>query len=58
VVNLDGHLSNLKLIKSPGLGLDENTITTLKTWRCKAANGPGGKPIPTIVTFEVNFRLY
>jgi periplasmic protein TonB len=58
VVNLDGHLSNLKLIKSPGLGLDENTITTLKTWRCKAATGSSGKPVPTIVTFEVNFRLY
>jgi len=58
VVNLDGHLSNLRLIKSPGLGLDENTLTTLKTWRCKAATGPSGKPVPTIVTFEVNFRLY
>jgi TonB family protein len=58
IVNLDGHLSNLKLIKSPGLGLDENTLTTLKTWRCKAATGASGKPVPTIVTFEVNFRLY
>jgi periplasmic protein TonB len=58
IVNLDGHLSNLKLIKSPGLGLDENTLTTLKTWRCKAATGPAGKPVATIVTFEVNFRLY
>ncbi len=58
VVNLDGHLSNLKLIKTPGLGLDDNTITTLKTWRCKPSIGPSGKPVPVIVTFEVNFRLY
>ncbi|MGB7846826.1 MAG: energy transducer TonB [Candidatus Acidiferrum sp.] len=58
IVNLDGHLSNLRLIKSPGLGLDDNTITTLKTWRCKAATGPNGKAVPVIVTFEVNFRLY
>jgi periplasmic protein TonB len=58
VVNLNGQLSNLRLIKSPGLGLDENTITTLKTWRCKPATGPQGKPVPTLVTFEVNFRLY
>jgi protein TonB len=58
IVNLDGHLSNLRLIKSPGLGLDENTLTTLKTWRCKAATGAAGKPVPTIVTFEVSFRLY
>jgi len=58
IVNLDGHLSNMRLIKSPGLGLDENTLNTLKTWRCKAATGPSGKPVATIVTFEVNFRLY
>jgi periplasmic protein TonB len=58
IVNLDGHLSNMKLIKSPGLGLDENTINTMKTWRCKPATGAAGKPVPTIVTFEVSFRLY
>jgi protein TonB len=58
IVNLDGRLTNLRVIKSPGLGLDENTIQTLKTWRCKPAVGPNGKPVPTIVPFEVNFRLY
>jgi periplasmic protein TonB len=58
VVNVDGHLSDLHLIKSPGLGLDENTLSTMKTWRCKPVTGPGGKPVPVIVPFEVNFRLY
>jgi periplasmic protein TonB len=58
VVNLDGHLSNLRVLKSPGLGLDDNTIQTLKTWRCKPAIGPNGRPVPVIVPFEVNFRLY
>ncbi len=58
VVNLDGRLTNLRVIKSPGLGLDDNTIQTLKTWRCKPAIGPNGKPVPVIVPFEVNFRLY
>jgi TonB family protein len=58
VVELSGQLSRMRLIKSPGLGLDENTLQTLKTWRCKPATGPGGKPVPVIVTFEVNFRLY
>lgn len=58
VVNLDGKLSNLRVIKSPGLGLDDNTIQTLKTWRCKPAIGPNGRPVPVIVPFEVNFRLY
>ena len=58
IVNLDGKLTNLRVLKSPGLGLDDNTITTLKTWRCKPALGPNGKPVPVIVPFEVNFRLY
>lgn len=58
IVNLEGKLTNLRVIKSPGLGLDDNTIQTLKTWRCKPALGPNGKPVPVIVPFEVNFRLY
>jgi periplasmic protein TonB len=58
VVNLDGHLSNMRVIKSPGLGLDDNTINTMKTWRCKPVSGPNGKPVPVIVPFEVTFRLY
>lgn len=58
IVGLDGRLTNLRVIKSPGLGLDDNTIQTLKTWRCKPAVGPNGKPVPVIVPFEVNFRLY
>jgi periplasmic protein TonB len=58
VVTLDGKLTNLRVLKSPGLGLDDNTIQTLKTWRCKPAMGPNGRPVPVIVPFEVNFRLY
>jgi periplasmic protein TonB len=58
IVTLDGKLTNLRVMKSPGLGLDDNTIQTLKTWRCKPAIGPNGRPVPVIVPFEVNFRLY
>jgi len=58
VVNLDGHLSNMRVIKSPGLGLDDSTINTMRTWRCKPVTGPNGKPVPVIVPFEVTFRLY
>lgn len=58
VVTLDGRVTEPRVIKSPGLGLDETTVTTMKTWRCKAALGPSGRPVPTRVQFEVNFRLY
>jgi len=58
VVTLDGRVTEPRVIKSPGLGLDETTVQTMRTWRCKAALGPNGRPVPTRVQFEVNFRLY
>jgi len=58
VVTADGRVTNPHVIKSPGLGLDEVTINTLRTWRCKPANGPNGKPVPVEVQIEVTFRLY
>lgn len=58
IVTVDGRVTNPRVVKSPGLGLDETTINTLRTWRCKPAVGPGGRPVPTQVPFEVTFRLY
>jgi protein TonB len=58
VVTVDGKVVEPRVIKSPGLGLDETTVQTMRTWRCKAALGPSGRPVPTQVDFEVNFRLY
>jgi outer membrane biosynthesis protein TonB len=40
------------------MGLDENAVAAVKTWRCKPAAGPNGKPVPTIVPIEVTFRLF
>lgn len=58
VITADGRMTQMRVIKSPGLGLDETTINTLRTWRCKPANGPNGKPVPVEVPIEVTFRLY
>jgi len=58
IVTVDGRVTNPRVVKSPGLGLDESTINTLRTWRCKPANGPNGKPVNVQVPFEVTFRLY
>lgn len=55
-VTLDGRIENIKIIKSPGFGLEESVIQTMKSWRCKAATGPGGKPIPATVTFEISIH--
>ena len=58
VITVDGQVTHPRVIRSPGLGLDDSTVQTMRTWRCKAATGPAGKPVPTLVSFEVNFRLY
>ena len=57
VVQIDGSVGNMVILKSPGLGLDENILKTMKTWKCRPAKGEKG-PIPARVRFELNFRLY
>jgi periplasmic protein TonB len=58
VINLDGRVSDIKVVKGVGMGLDENAVAAVKTWRCKPASGPSGKPVRTLVPIEVTFRLY
>ena len=58
VISLDGHVSPKRVLTSPGLGLDESVLTTMKTWRCKPVLGMNGKPVSAIASFEVVFRLY
>lgn len=55
-VTVDGRVENIKIVKSPGLGLDESIVQTMKSWRCKAALGPSGRPIPTTVPFQISFH--
>jgi len=57
IIELDGRLSNMRIVKSPGLGLDESVLQTLKKWRCTPAKGPDGKFKRTSIPFEVTFRL-
>jgi TonB family protein len=58
IVGLDGKITDIRILQSPGLGLDEQVIKTLKKWRCNPAVGPNGKPVPVIVPFQINFRWY
>jgi TonB family protein len=58
VIGLDGKISNIRVVKGVGMGLDENAVAAVKTWRCKPAAGPSGKPVATIVPIEVTFRLF
>jgi TonB family protein len=56
-VAVDGQITDIQVVKGPGLGLEDKSVEAVKTWRCKPANGPNGKPVPTLVTIELNFRL-
>jgi protein TonB len=58
VVTIDGRVNPTRVLKSPGLGLDDSVIKTLKTWRCKPALGPNHRPVAVAVPFEVAFRLF
>ncbi len=55
-VDVNGHARNLRVIQGLGLGLDEKAVNAVTQWRFR----PGyqdGKPVTTMATVEVNFRL-
>ena len=56
VVDDQGRPQSLKVLRSPGLGLDQKAIEAIEKWRFK----PGmkdGKPVSVGATIEVNFHL-
>lgn len=56
IVDVDGILKDIKVVRALGLGLDEKAIEAIQKWRFK----PGvkdGKPVAVHVSIEVNFRL-
>jgi TonB family protein len=55
-VNPSGTATNIRVVRSLGLGLDDKAIEAVKQWKFK----PGykdGKPVTVAATIEVNFRL-
>jgi len=57
VVTTDGHATDIQVVKTLRHGLDELAIETVKKWRFRAALGPDGIPVSTIVPVEITFRL-
>lgn len=56
IVDESGNPTNIKVIRSLGLGLDQKAIEAVMKWRFR----PGmkdGKPVPVFANVEVNFRL-
>ena len=55
-VDPSGRATNIRVVRSLGLGLDEKAVEAVKKWKFK----PGmrnGQPVTVVATIEVNFRL-
>ena len=57
VVGADGLPHNIRVQRSLGMGLDENAIAAVSTWRFQPAT-LNGKPVAVEVNVQVSFRLY
>jgi periplasmic protein TonB len=58
VVGPDGRASSIHVSQGLGMGLDEEAVAAVKTWRFTPAKGPDGKPTSVSMFIEVSFRLY
>ncbi|MDX2153020.1 MAG: energy transducer TonB [Bryobacteraceae bacterium] len=56
VVDEQGRTSNIRVLRSLGLGLDEKAIEAVQKWRFRPAY-KDGRPVPVSANVEVNFRL-
>ncbi len=57
VVDAQGNVRNVRVVKPLGMHLDEEAVKTVSTWKFK----PGlrqGVPVPVQVEVEVSFRLF
>lgn len=57
VVDAQGNVTDAQVVKPLGMGLDQNAIKTVKTWKFKPAMR-NGSPVPVKVMVEVSFRLF
>lgn len=57
VVDASGNVTDCRVVKPLGLGLDEKAVEAVKTWKFKPALR-NGTPVPVRVMVEVSFRLF
>ncbi len=57
IVDAQGNVSDIRVVKPLGLGLDDKAVETVHTWKFKPAYR-NGVPVPVRVMVEVSFRLF
>ena len=55
-IDSSGKATNMRVVRSLGLGLDEKAMEAVKLWKFKPG-AKDGKPVTVAATIEVNFRL-
>lgn len=55
-VNAAGQVTNIRVLRSLGLGLDERAIEAVRQWKFRAGT-MDGKPVSTRAVVDVSFRL-
>lgn len=55
VISPEGRVSEVEVVKPLGLGLDENAVKTVRTWRFRPGERDG-KPVPVRVLIDVTFH--
>jgi len=57
IIDAGGNVTDCRVVKPLGLGLDEKAVETVRTWKFKPALR-NGTPVPVRVDVEVSFRLF
>jgi len=57
IVDAQGNVTDCKVVRPLGLGLDEKATETVRTWKFKPAMR-NATPVPVRVIVEVSFRLF
>jgi len=58
LIGADGRAARIQLVKGLGLGLDEQALQAIRSWRFVPARDARRQPVPTWVTIETRFQLF
>jgi periplasmic protein TonB len=58
VVLADGKVGSIELVKSLGMGLDQQAINSVRAWKFRPGTDAAGRAVATRVPIEVQFQLF